>query len=174
MRPAILCAALVLAAAPAGAEVRSVTAAGFEVESRVTVSVPPAEAYAALARIDRWWPDGHSWSGDAANMSLEPRAGGCFCEALPDEGGSVEHGRVVFARPGAMLRLRGALGPLQGEAVTGTLTWTLAPAEGGGTEIVMSYIVGGYIRGPGAAGFAPIVDRVMAQQLDGLRAYLSP
>ena len=173
MSRAILYAAMLAAAAPAAAEVKSASAAGFEVENRVTVPVPPDEAWAALARIGQWWPGDHSWSGSAANMTLDPRAGGCFCEALPDSGGSVEHGRVVFAQPGRLLRLSAALGPLQGEAVTGTLTFAFAPAEGGGTEIVMSYLVGGLIRGPGAEGFAPIVDRVNAQQLDGLRAHLS-
>ncbi|MBX3561315.1 MAG: SRPBCC family protein [Sphingomonas sp.] len=172
MRIAILTAALALAA-PAAGEVKSVSAAGFEVENRVTVPAPPAEAYAALARIGQWWPSDHSWSGAAANMTLDPRAGGCFCEALPGSGGSVEHGRVVFAQPGQMLRLNAALGPLQGEAVTGTLTFAFAPAEGGGTEIVMNYLVGGLIRGPGPEGFAPIVDRVTALQLDGLRAHLT-
>ncbi len=169
----MLCAAALALATPATAEVKSVSAAGFEVENQVTVPVSPTEAYAAMARIGQWWPSDHSWSGAAANMNLEPRAGGCFCEALPESGGSVEHGRVVFAQPGRLLRLRAALGPLQSEAVTGTLTFTFAPAEGGGTRIVMNYLVGGLIRGPGAEGFAPIVDRVNALQLDGLRAHLS-
>lgn len=173
MRIAILTAALALIAAPAAAEVKSASAAGFEVENSVTVPVPPAEAWAALARIGSWWPSDHSWSGDAANMTLDPRAGGCFCEALPETGGSVEHGRVVFAQPGRLLRLRAALGPLQGEAVAGTLTFTFALAWEGGTEIVMNYLVGGLIRGPGPEGLAPIVDRVMALQLGGLHAHLS-
>src|SRR5690606_24862158 len=86
LRIAILAGALTVAS-PAVAEVKSATAAGFEVENSVTVPVPPAEAWAAMARIGQWWPGDHSWSGDAANMSLEPRAGGCFCEALPESGG---------------------------------------------------------------------------------------
>jgi uncharacterized protein YndB with AHSA1/START domain len=168
-----LCAAMLAAAAPAAAEMKPAFPAGFEVENRVTVPVPPAEAWAAMARIGEWWPSDHSWSGSAANMTLDPRAGGCFCEALPDSGGSVEHGRVVFAQPDRLLRLRAALGPLQSEAVVGTLTFTFTPTGQGGTEIVMNYLVGGLIRGPGPEGFAPIVDRVMALQLDGLRVHLS-
>lgn len=175
MRTAILTvAAALIVAAPAAAEVKSASAAGFEVENSVTVPVAPAEAYAAMARIGQWWPGDHSWSGNAANLTLDPRAGGCFCEALPDTGGSVEHGRVVFAQSGRLLRLRAALGPLQSEAVVGTLTFTFAPAEGGGTRIVMNYLVSGLIRGPGAEGFAPIVDRVTGLQLDGLRRHLTP
>lgn len=164
---------VLLSATPALAEVKSATPAGFEVESRATVPAPPAEAYAALGRVGQWWASGHSWSGNATNMTMELRAGGCFCEALPAEGGSVEHGRVVFAQPGRMLRISGTLGPLQSEAATGTLTWTFNPASGGGTEIVMSYVVGGYIRAMTPQQIAPLVDRVLAEQLEGLRAHLT-
>jgi hypothetical protein len=48
----------------------------------------------------------------------------------------------------------------------GTLTFMLKPVPGG-TEITQSYIVGGYIR-PGAERLASPVDKVLAQQLDGL------
>ena len=163
---------VLLVTAPAMAEVKSATPAGFEIESRARVPVPPVEAYAALARVGQWWQSAHTYSGDAANMSLEPRAGGCFCEAVPADGGSIEHGRVIYARPGQALRISGALGPLQAEAATGTLTFALSPVDGG-TEIVMTYVVGGYIRGPGAAPLAPLVDQVMSAQLAGLRAHLS-
>lgn len=161
-----------LAATPAAAEVKSATPAGFELESRVTVPVPPTRAYAALAQVGSWWADSHTYSGEAANMIMELRAGACFCEAIPADGGSIEHGRVIYARPGQQLRVSGALGPLQAEAAVGTLTWTFRPS-GNGTEIVMTYVVGGYIRGPGAQGVAPLVDRVMTEQLEGLRTYLS-
>ena len=96
------------------------------------------------------------FSRDAANLSMELRAGGCFCERLKD-GRSVQHLQVVYAAPGEGLRLRGALGPLQMEGVDGTLSWTLKPAEGG-TSLTQSYVVGGYIRSgmeqwhPGSTG----------------------
>ena len=57
-------------------------------------------------------------------LEEELKAGGCLCEKIPAEGGSVEHLRIVFARPGRLLRAQGGLGPLQGEAVVGTLTWS--------------------------------------------------
>ena len=71
--------------------------------------------------------------------------------------------RVIHAVPGSLLRMSGALGPLQGEALTGTLSIVLTRAEGG-TEIEWIYAVGGH------ASFsleqvAPAVDGVMGEQL---------
>ena len=82
--------------------------------------------YRELGQGRRWWDPAHTWSGSARNLKLEPKAGGCFCEKLAD-GGSVQHGRVIFAQPGKLLRLEGALGPLQDMAVTGVLSFNLAP-----------------------------------------------
>jgi hypothetical protein len=62
-----------------------------------------------------------------------------------------------------MLRLQGALGPLQAEAVAGTFSWSLK-AVPGGTEITQTYAVAGSIRG-GAEKLAPLVDQVLAAQL---------
>ncbi len=110
---------------------------------------------------------GSHYSDDPANLSLDERAGGCFCEKLPNKG-SVEHMRVVYIQPPRMIRMTGALGPLQAEAADGTMAITLAKTEAG-TRITMSYVAGGYIRA-GADKLAPIVDRVLAQQLLGLKA----
>ena len=123
----------------------------------------------SLGEIGRWWSPSHTFSRDAANLSLELRAGGCFCERLKD-GGSVQHLQVVYAAPGEGLRLRGALGPLQVEGVDGTLSWTLKPAEGG-TSLTQSYVVGGYIRS-GMEQWAPKVDRVLEEQLQRLKSFV--
>lgn len=122
-----------------------------------------------LGEIGRWWDSAHTFSRVAANLSLELRAGGCFCERLKD-GGSVQHMQVVYAAPGAGLRLHGALGPLQVEGVDGTLNWTLKPAEGG-TSVTQSHVVGGYI-GSGMEQWAPRVDRVLDEQLQRLRSFV--
>ena len=156
-------------AVAAEAEVKSSSPIGFEVQNKRTVASPPAAAYAALGRIRSWWSKDHTYSGDAANLSLGLNAGECFCERLPG-GGTVEHMRVVFAQPGETLRLHGALGPLQAEAAAGTLTFALKAVKGG-TEITQSYIVGGFVRG-GADKLAPLVDKVLAEQLDGLVRHL--
>jgi uncharacterized protein YndB with AHSA1/START domain len=156
-------------AGPAAAEVKSATPNGFEVVSIITIAAPADRVYSALGEVGRWWDPSHTFSRDAANLSLELRAGGCFCERLKD-GGSVQHLQVVYAAPGEGLRLRGALGPLQMEGVDGTLAWTLKPAEGG-TSVTQSYVVGGYIRG-GMEQWAPRVDRVLDEQLQRLKSFL--
>ena len=94
-------------------------------------------------------------------LTLEPRAGGCFCEALPD-GGTVEHMRVIYADPDRQLRLSGALGPLQGEALAATLTIKLEKA-GEGTRLTWSYKAGGYTD-LSLAQIAPAVDGVVSGQ----------
>jgi uncharacterized protein YndB with AHSA1/START domain len=165
-------AALILVSAASGtasAEVKSAAQNGFEVASAVTIASPPDRVYAALGEIGRWWSPSHTFSRDAANLSLELHAGGCFCERLKD-GGSVQHLQVVYAAPGEGLRLRGALGPLQVEGVDGTLSWTLKPAEGG-TSLTQSYVVGGYIRS-GMEQWAPRVDRVLEEQLQHLKSFV--
>lgn len=171
MRPPLLLAlAALAAAAPAGADVTSSSAIHFDIESHVVVPAPPARVYAAFREIDRWWNPEHTYSHNSANLRLEPWAGGCFCETLPD-GGTVEHMHVVQALPGRVLRMTGALGPLQAEALAGVLTWTLRPVDGG-TEIRSVYMVSGHVRGDVGAYAAP-VDAVLREQLDRLRAYLA-
>jgi uncharacterized protein YndB with AHSA1/START domain len=161
---------LVLAVSgPVAAEVKSVAPNGFEVVSMATIAAPADRVYSALGEVGRWWSPSHTFSRDAANLSLELRAGGCFCERLKD-GGSVQHLQVVYAAPGEGLRLRGALGPLQTEGVDGTLSWTLKPAEGG-ANVTLSYVVGGYIRG-GMEQWAPRVDRVLDEQLQRLKSFV--
>ncbi|CAA9484506.1 MAG: hypothetical protein AVDCRST_MAG91-190, partial [uncultured Sphingomonadaceae bacterium] len=156
-------------ATPAAAEVKASGEGGFAVEATRVVPATPAETYAALGRIGSWWNPSHSYSGKAENLSLQLRSGGCFCEKLAD-GGSVEHLRVVSARPGTLLRLTGGLGPLQGEGVNGSLTYALKPVAGG-TEVSQTYVVGGFIRS-GAVKLAPMVDAMLAETLSRFESSL--
>ena len=117
---------LLLCGSQASAEVRSATAMGFEVESKAIVPATPAQTYAMLGRIGEWWSGDHSYSGDAANMRLKLKAGGCFCERLPN-GGGIEHLRVVYVEPGKRIVLTGALGPLLFDAVHGVMDVQIRP-----------------------------------------------
>ena len=137
----VLIAATSLLAVSAQAAVKEVKDGAFTIEAVVLAEAAPAKVYADLLRPSAWWIPAHTWSGSARNLKLEGKAGGCFCEKLAD-GGSVQHGRVIFARPGQLLRLDAALGPLQDMAVVGVLTFSLAP-DAGGTRITMSYKVSG-------------------------------
>jgi uncharacterized protein YndB with AHSA1/START domain len=159
-----------LAAAPAHAEVKAATDAGFTLSHTHKVAATPDQVWAALVQPSRWWSKDHSWSGDAKNFSLDPQAGGCFCERWGVN--SVEHARVVFAMPGQQLRLLGAFGPLQGEALAGALTFTLK-GDGKATIITADYVVGGYARFP-LRQIAPVVDGVIGAQVTGLAGLFPP
>jgi hypothetical protein len=65
----------------------------------------------------------------ARNLSLDRKPGGCFCERLPD-GGGVQHMRVVYTSPDKLLRLSGAIGPLQEAALVGSMSWKLQQTGG--------------------------------------------
>jgi uncharacterized protein YndB with AHSA1/START domain len=166
----LLAVAFLLIAAPARADVVETTAAGFLVRQEATIDSPPDKVYRALAsEVGRWWNPEHTYSGDAANLSIDARPGGCFCEKLPD-GGGVEHLTVAYIAPGKLLRLRGALGPLGGHGLAGSMTWSLAPA-GTGTKVVLTYSVGGYMQG-GFDKMAPAVSFVLGEQLGRLKSYV--
>jgi uncharacterized protein YndB with AHSA1/START domain len=153
---------------PGRGAVQETRPGAFSLQSVILVELPPAAAYRALVRLPAWWDPAHTWSGAARNLSLEPRAGGCFCEKLAD-GGSVQHARVIFAQPGKMLRLEGAFGPMQEMAANGVLTYTLAP-DGPGTRITMTYRVAGDLT-MDSTKLAPLVDQVMGSQFERLRDY---
>lgn len=158
-----------LGAAPASAKVINQSEAGFTVAHTAQVAATPEDVWKMLKMPQKWWSKEHSWSGDAANFWLDSQAGGCFCEKLPDTGkglGSVQHARIVFAKPNEMLRLSGAFGPLQGEALTGTLTIQIKETPTG-AAIRFDYVVGGYMRFK-VPEIAPAVDGVIGEQLIGL------
>jgi len=158
--------AAMFCARPANAEVLSVGANGFEVRQTAHVAAASDKAFAMLLQPARWWSSEHTFSGSAANLVLDARAGGCWCENLPD-GGSVEHLHVVYVAPGKALRLRGALGPFQALGVEGSMTWTVK-AGATGTDISVSYSVGGYAK-DGFDGASKAADHVLAEQIERLR-----
>jgi len=133
----------------------------------VPVKATPAQAYAATTDIARWWSAEHTYSGNAANLHLDARPGGCWCEKLA--AGGVEHMRVVLAMPGKLLRLAGGLGPLQSGALAGTLTFEFK-AGADGNAIAVSYVVSGYIDG-GLDKIAAGVDKVLGDQLQRLQQF---
>lgn len=157
---------LALSAGGAAAEVTA-RDGGVASTNTVEIAAPPERVWAALGRPAAWWNPSPTWSGSADNLSMEVRAGGCFCERLAN-GGSVLHGTVLLVRPNETLRLLAALGPMQEVGATGALTWTLTPS-GGGTRVVFSYTVAGV---PNGAQLAPVVDRVLVEQLQRLERYV--
>lgn len=174
LRAVFACAASTMAT-PVSAEVVSTSENGFITKASVAVAAPPRKVWLALIKPGDWWNDTHTWSGDAANMTITPKAGGCFCELIPGEGdipldGSVQHALVIQAIPDKALRLRGGLGPLQEFPATGVLTITLEPIEGE-TTIIWEYNVGGSMSLE-IDQLSKLVDAVLLQQLNSLRDHL--
>jgi uncharacterized protein YndB with AHSA1/START domain len=132
--------ALALGAATAQADVSGVSPGGFVVTHSMQTKATPAEVYAAIGHPERWWNAEHTYSHDAANLSMALSAGACFCERWAD--GSVEHARVIYAGRDRAVRLSGAFGPLQALAVDAVLTLTIA-AHDGHTTLQMTYRVSG-------------------------------
>lgn len=162
--------AILVVVAPVRAEVVEQSDGHFAVSNTVTVSVESGRAFRAItAEVGQWWDPVHTFFGSAEALLFEPRVGGCFCERLQD-GRGVEHLRVVYTEPGRMIRLTGAIGPLQGLAITGVATWTLSETPSG-TTIEMCYSVAGHRTG-GLGELAAPVDAVLAEQLARLKAYL--
>lgn len=173
--PAIAMVAIVVAVSAllvtreAGAEVQVASPDGFIVENEETVPVEPPLAWESLIEdVDLWWPKDHTWWGESSTLSIDPRAGGCFCEISGDR--QAQHLMVTHVDPPTLLRLTGGLGPLQAKGLHGALEWRLEPVPEG-SRITLRYQVGGFTP-EDLSEFAPVVDRVQALQLGGLARHL--
>jgi uncharacterized protein YndB with AHSA1/START domain len=152
------------------AEVVESASAGFATKSVVRIAAAPDRVYGAFVQdVGRWWDPAHTYSGDARNLSIDPRPGGCFCERLGEQGG-VQHLSVVFVAPRQRLRLTGGLGPLQDSGVAGSLTWDFAGKDSE-TEVTVTYVVGGFRPG-GLQGLAGPVDSVLNGQLQRFKNFI--
>ncbi|MCC7198281.1 MAG: ATPase [Gammaproteobacteria bacterium] len=153
---------------PAIAAVVDSAPGGFTLRLEAVTAAAPGRTWDSLLRIGEWWSGAHTYSGRAANMTLELRAGGCFCERWP--GGEIEHMRVALAWPEKrQLVMSGGLGPLLWKGASGALAIRISP-EGQGSRITWEYRVSGYDPA-GLDKLAPVVDRVLGEQLAGLAAH---
>lgn len=162
----LLLALTLAAAAPAHAEIVDVGAAGMETKHTVRIAGSPQKIWETLIQPSRWWNSDHTFSGKASNLTLEPKAGGCWCEALPN-GGSVMHLTVGFIAPPKSLVLRGSLGPFYDLGVDGAMVWTLT-ANGADTDVTLNFRAGGYVK-EGLGKWAEPVDKVLAEQIARLK-----
>jgi uncharacterized protein YndB with AHSA1/START domain len=144
----------------AGAEVKLATADAMLIRHEFHIAAPAGKAWESLLHPQRWWPADHTWSGRRESLSLEPVAGGCYCERW--DGGSAQHGRVVMAVPGKALKLDAALGPFLEMAISGILAVSLAEKDGVTTAIVTYRVSGDAAHGLEA--LAPVVDQVLGMQ----------
>lgn len=140
------------------AEVKEATPSTFLLAYTAELEAPAPAAFDAIARLSEWWSPAHTYSGKSSNLSLDFRAGGCWCERW--EGGAVEHARVVQVLKDRVVRLEGALGPLQAMAVPAIWHFEIKGSEGRST-VTMTYRARG--AEAGLDKLAPIVDKVMGE-----------
>jgi hypothetical protein len=114
----------------------------------------PAGVADALAALPQWWDPAHSYTGDAANLSLDLAPGGCWCERMAD-GSAFDHGRTLSAVFGE-LRFHAPFGPLRTMATKAELIVS-HPLVDGVVTPTWTFIV----EGPGVGALAEPVDGVM-------------
>lgn len=130
---------------------------GFTISLSQESQRSDAELWQRLQHPEIWWSSAHSWSGDAANMSVEMRAGGCWCERVGD--GVVVHGRILRIDAGRAVLFDAPLGPLNEAAVSTRLSWRVE-----NQRVVWRYQVFGALPMP-VEQLAPLVEGVLAEQL---------
>lgn len=143
-----------LGTSPVSAEIVSRSENAFTLKFEGPTRLGPAGVADAFSEVDLWWDPVHSYTGDAANLSLDLAPGGCWCEAMPD-GVLFDHGRVVSAVYGE-IRLHAPFGPLRDMATRADLivTW---PLVDGVVTPTWTFIV----EGPGVGALAEPVDGVI-------------
>lgn len=148
------------------AEVLEVDDDGFVSAHEMEIEAQPTRVFDALVdEADRWWDPAHSYSGDAANFSLDTVCG--LCERLDSGPSLVRHMRVDARRQGKSLVLGGGLGPLLRLGVAGSMSFDLE-ATPTGTRVVYRYTV----NGREVAAWANPVDGVQLGQLQRLKRYV--
>lgn len=154
---------------PAQADVVASAPGHYELAHSATSELSPDEMWARLLDVPAWWQDAHTYSGSAANLSLDARAGGLWREDW--EGGSVAHGTVLLVQPPTAdapgtLRVDAPFGPLQERDVRVVWTITVAP-HADGSEVTFRELASGPERS-GLDTLAPAVDFVKGEALKSL------
>lgn len=165
LRPLIAVVVLVSSAAPAAAEVVSRTADSFTLRYAAGAEIAPEDIPGALEDLPKWWDSAHTYSGSAANLSLDLTPGGCWCEKLAD-GTDFDHGRTVSAEADRFV-FSAPFGPLRGKTTKAELTvaW---PRDSMGLAATWTMVV----EGPGIGAMADGVDAVMGAGYQRWMAYL--
>ena len=141
-------------ATPAAAEIASRSEDAFTLTFSTRTQYGPGRITGSLEGLQHWWDPAHTYTGDAANLSLDLTPGGCWCERLAD-GADFDHGRTVSVTPGEIL-FHAPFGPLRAMATRADLTvaWSLVGRE---MEPSWTFVV----EGPGVGAMAEAVDGVM-------------
>ena len=151
----------------AQAELDSVDTYGFELTIERTVAATQEKAYRQFLNVGQWWNQDHTWFGHSKGLTIDPKAGGCFCEI--DGKKQAMHMIVSYVDPNQELRMIGGLGPLQMLGVHGGMSWQFSEVDKGKTKITLNYKVIGRMK-EGLDKLAPVVDSVLNVQMNNLAA----
>lgn len=157
---------LLTAAGAARAEIIESSPRHYVLRHEAASSRSPEALWQRLIEPASWWHPDHTYSGDAANLSLDLRAGGLWLEEWA--GGSVAHGEVLLVQKGEVLRMAAPFGPLQGAGAYTVWTITITAADGG-SVVVFDEIS----TGPASANLAELagaVDYVKTEAISRLVA----
>ena len=158
-----------LIAAEAEAAVVDAASDHFSIAVSFETQATPEAAFSALTDISLWWSPDQTSSGHAINMSLDTTPGGCLCEAWPE--GLTKHAEVVQVRFGAMVRLVGAMGPLQEMGVSEVQDLTVEPSSAGARVRWTASVKG--VPSDRLQMIAPVIDAMIAEQMARLQSYLA-
>ena len=147
------------------AEVTEVSEQHFVISINTTIDVPSSKVYEQFIDIGEWWQDSHTWFGDATKMTIEAKAGGCFCERNGEQ--QALHMTISQINPGKSIHMTGGLGPLSSLAVNGYMTWTFEVTEDNTTSLKLNYRVTGFVNQK-TEDWAKAVDGVLMQQVGNL------
>lgn len=151
------------------AEVVTAKENGFKIVQNYELNSNASDAFKEIIKPKNWWNSSHTWSQDSNNLYIEAKAGGCFCEKLPNNGSAL-HMNIVYIKPNEELRMFGALGPMQFSGSSGHLILKLTP-NGKKTNLQLSFIVGGYYEG-GLDKLAPMADKMLSEQFSNYKKYI--
>lgn len=160
------CIILLLASVMTKAEVSEVSEQHFIISIKTTLMAPKEQAYQQFLQIGDWWQDSHTWFGDASAMTIEPKAGGCFCERNGDK--QALHMTIAHVNPGISVQMIGGLGPLQSLAVNGHMLWNFESTEDGNTTLTLTYRVTGFVNQK-TKDWSKAVNGVLQQQVESLK-----
>lgn len=158
--------AILLLPATVRAEILSSSDTHMTLRHEAASPLPPERLWRRLVDPASWWHPDHTYSGDAANLSLDATAGGLWREDW--DGGSVSHGQVLYVNPGKTLRLEAPFGPLQ--ALGAYTIWTISIRPAGDGSLVVFDEVSTGPPGADLARIAPAVDQVKSEAIRRLVA----
>lgn len=156
---------LVWATTSAKAEVTEVSEQHFVISINTTIDAPSSKVYKQFIEIGEWWQDSHTWFGDATKMTIEPKAGGCFCERKGKQ--QTLHMTILHIDPDKSVHMTGGLGPLQSLAVNGYMAWSFEEVKDNSTNLKLNYRVTGFVNQK-TKDWAKAVDGVLMQQMENL------